>query len=200
MTVRFLSVLTLACAFAMPAAAATVSKSYSYFTIHGKTLEEIQAQLDARGPKLRNSNERHPGATRMEFKTHVGYRQRGGSCEVVDATVSLTAKMILPRWSQRGAPPDVKFIWDTLAMDIKRHEESHVVIARNFARDLENQLNAIRPQRNCTLAKQKADGLTDKVLAQHDAEQDRFDRIEGQNFEARLTKLLDYRLKQASGR
>lgn len=200
MPLRFLAVCLLACAAALPARAATVSKTYSYFTIGGRTLDEIQDQLDRKGPKLAGTGKRHPGATRMEFKTHVGYRERGGRCEVVDAKVSLTARIILPRWSQRGAAADVRFVWETLAADIRRHEEAHVGIARTYARDLERRLDALRPQRDCAAAQRRVKSTTDALLARHDAEQDRFDDIEGRNFESRILRLLDDRMKQAASR
>ena len=111
-----------ACVFALaivPAAqAASLSKSYSYFTIRGKTLDEIQEQLDRRGPRLRETGRRHAGATRMEFKTHAGYRERNGRCEVTSGKVTLVARVILSRWSQRGASEDVRLVWETLAADI----------------------------------------------------------------------------------
>ena len=35
-----------------------------------------------------------------------------------------------------------------------------------------------------------------KILAEHDAAQDEFDRIEGINFERRFMRLLQYRMEQ----
>ncbi len=76
---RLLPIL-LACCLAQPAAAVTVHKSFAYFTVHGRTLDEIQSQLSARGPKLNGKGERHPGATRMEFNTRISYAQSNGRC------------------------------------------------------------------------------------------------------------------------
>lgn len=191
-----------ACVFALaivPAAqAASLSKSYSYFTIRGKTLDEIQEQLDRRGPRLRETGRRHAGATRMEFKTHAGYRERNGRCEVTSGKVTLVARVILPRWSQRGASEDVRLVWETLAADIKRHEEAHVTIARKYAREIEAQIAAVRPQRSCALARKKVEETTDRLMRRHNAEQDRFDEVEAHNFESRLTRLLDQRMRRAA--
>ena len=201
---RRLAACLLACLFACPGApparAETVSKTYSYFGVHGRTLDEIQQQLDRNGPKLAGTGKRHPGMTRMEFKSHVGYRERPGRCEVVEAKVALTAAVILPRWSQRGAAADVRFVWETLAADIRRHEEAHVAIARTYARDLERQLGRLRPQRDCAAARRLVKDTTDGVLARHDAEQARFDVVEGRNFESRILRLLDARMKQSDAR
>ncbi len=181
----------------LPAQAASVVKTYSYFTIGGTTVSEIEKELKRRGPHVKSTGLRHPGATRMEFTSRVGYRESGGRCGVVDAAVTVKANMILPRWNRRkAAESDTRLIWDTLSADIKRHEESHVVIAKNHARELEEALKTVQRQRDCTQAQEKVKEVTARVLARHDSEQDRFDRIEGKNFESRLMRLLQYRIER----
>ena len=140
---------------------------------------------------------RHPGATQMEFNSRVGYAQKENSCQIVAATVSVKAKVILPRWRRSSkADGDVRLIWSTLESDIKRHEESHVVIAKNHARDLEQALLKVGRQKTCAIASEKAKALSEKILAKHDREQQRFDRVEGINFERRLIRLLQYRMQR----
>ena len=171
---------------ASPAGAATVAKTYSYFWIGGSTLEEIQRQLDVRRPKVKTTGHRHPGATQMEFAGRVAYAPTGDSCKVAKAAVTVKARIILPRWRRPGrAEADVALIWDTLASDIKRHEESHVVIAKNHARELEQALLAIGKQPDCKTAQARAKDVSQKILARHDRAQVEFDRVEGINFERR---------------
>lgn len=197
MSKRILLTAALLCLALAPATAAGLTKRYSYFTIGGVTVEEIERELNVRGPKVRSTGSRHPGATQMEFKSRIKYGTRSDRCVVVDARVTVEARIILPRWNKRSrADEDVRLIWDTLSADIKRHEESHVVIAKNHARELEIALKAIAPQRDCAAAEAKAASVTDLVLAKHDAEQQRFDRIEGINFESRLLRLLRYRIER----
>lgn len=185
-------------ALALPAEAATLNKSYSYFSIGGSTLDEIQAELTKRGPHVASTGMRHPGATRMQFTSRIGYQQDERGCRIVSAVVTVKAKVILPRWSHpKKADADVRFIWATLERDIKRHEESHVSIAKNAARDLEQKLLTIGRQDTCAIAAAKAKAISDKALAKHDADQQRFDRVEGMTFEKRLLSLLKYRLEQA---
>jgi predicted secreted Zn-dependent protease len=180
-----------------PASTATVSKTYSYFSIGGRTLEEIEKELARRGPHVRNTGQRHPGATQMEFTTRIAYAESSSGCTLVKATVNVHARMVLPRWRQRAkADGGTRLIWDTLSADIKRHEESHVVIAKNHARDLETALRAIGRQRNCKIAAAKAKAVSERILAQHDRAQDEFDRIEGINFESRIIRLLRHRLER----
>jgi len=186
----------LACA-TMAASAANVAKTYSYFSIGGSTLDEIEADIAKRGPHVKSSGKRHPGATQMEFTTRLTYRESKGRCEVVKADVTVRAKVILPRWKRnKKADRDVRLIWDTLESDIKRHEESHVGIAKNHARELEQALMAIGRQRDCTIAGAKAKAASARILNAHDRAQAAFDRVEGINFESRILRLLRYRMER----
>ena len=181
-----------------PATAATLSKTYSYFSIGGTTLDQIEAELSTRGPQVKSTGRRHPGATRMEFTTKLGYSEKSGHCRISEARVSVKAKVILPRWRQRGkADKDVRLIWDTLSSDIRRHEEGHIVIAKNHAREIEQKLKALDRQKSCEIAAAKARVATNKILAKHDRAQEQFDRVEGINFEDRLLRLLRYRMERS---
>lgn len=194
---RLLYALVAALVFGGPATASSVERSYSYFTIGGSTLAEIEEELNRRGPLVGATDRRHPGATRMQFATRVSYGESNGRCSVIDATVQLNANMILPRWRvARDAGMETRIIWDTLAADIRRHEEAHVVIARNYARELENALKAVRNERDCAAAEERVERIRSDVLRRHDEAQIEFDRIEAVNFERRMLRLLDYRLER----
>lgn len=181
----------------LPAGAANLVKTYSYFSIDGSTLDDIEMQLSKRGPEVKSTGGRHPGATQMAFTTRISYAQTSKSCRIADAVVTVKVKVILPEWRRpRKADADVRLFWDTLSADIKRHEERHVEIARNHGRELEDALKATYPQGNCEAAKAKAAEITAAVLARHDQDQLRFDRVESVNFESRILRLLRYRTER----
>jgi len=194
--IRILLAASLVGLTALPSAAESLTKTYSYFSVGGTTLDELEDQLNRRGPQVKSTGRRHPGATQMQFNTRLGYQEKGGYCRVIEATVTVKAKVILPRWRQRGkAEQDVRVIWDTLSSDIKRHEEQHVAIAQQHARELERKLVRLGRQKNCAIAAGKAKATADKVLAKHDKAQARFDEVESANFEKRLLKLLKKRMQ-----
>jgi predicted secreted Zn-dependent protease len=193
---RILLAASLLCLTALPASAESLTKTYSYFFVGGTTLDELEDQLNRRGPQVKSTGRRHPGATQMQFNTRLGYAEKNGSCRITDATVTVKAKVILPRWRQRGkAEQDVRLIWDTLSGDIKRHEEQHVMIAQRHARELERKLLRLGRQKSCDVAGEKAKATADKVLAKHDKAQAKFDQVESANFEKRMLKLLRQRMK-----
>lgn len=187
---------------ATPAAAANLVKTYSYFSVGGRTLDDIEKQLTKNGPEVKSTGSRHPGATQMAFTTRVSYAQTANSCRIANAQVTVKVKVILPEWRRpRKADPQVRLFWDTLSADIKRHEERHVEIAKNHARELEDALKATYPQRTCEAAKAQAAQISAAILAKHDRAQVQFDRVESVNFESRIIRLLRYRMQRTqSGR
>ena len=179
------------------ASAAVVSRSYCYFSLRGSTIQDLQAEMERRGPEVEGTGKRHPGATRLQFKDRVRYRSENGKCSVLSVVVTVKARIILPRWVRRSSgSAETREIWDALASDIKRHEESHVSIAKNHARDIEQAISGISPQNNCDLVAARARKALVTGLARHDAEQARFDLIEGKNFSARIERLIRYRAGQ----
>lgn len=185
-------------AAAFPAEATTLVKTYSYFTIGGRTLDQIQNELSRRGPQVKTTGLRHPGATRMKFTTRIGYAREPDSCRILSAEVTVKTHVILPRWRPRGkVGPEVRLFWDTLSADIKRHEDRHVEIAKNYGRELEDALKATWPRRTCEEAAARADAISAAVLARHDKAQAAFDRVELVNFESRILRLMRYRLQRA---
>jgi len=195
--IRFLFCVLISACMAVPAGAVNLVKTYSYFTVRGRTLDDIQNELSRHGPMVNTTGLRHPGATRMTFTTRIGYADEGKSCRIASAVVTTKVHVILPRWHPRGrTDKDVRIFWDTLAADIKRHEERHVEIAKQYGSELEKALLAIDRQDTCQLAAAKAKEVTARVLSDHDRAQAEFDRVEGMNFESRILRLLRYRIER----
>ena len=200
MTVRARPLLVLACilAAAAPVRAASVSKTYTYFSIGGSTLDEIEKELVRRGPQVKSTGKRHPGATQNGVHHAASPTPKApGAARSSSVTVTVKARMILPRWRPRAkADGETRLVWDTLSSDIRRHEESHVVIAKNYARELETTLKGIGRKANCEIAAARAKAVSERVLSRHDRAQDEFDRVEGINFESRIVRLLRYRMER----
>jgi predicted secreted Zn-dependent protease len=166
-----------------------ISKSITYFSVGGRTAEELDKALSERGPMMNSTGARHPGATRIKFGGTVTYVKHGNRCAVGSAKVTLSTRLILPRWkNRRTANRDLALVWDTLASDIKRHEERHAEIARNHARKLEKDFLALKPEADCERMQARVARLSETAIQQHDRDQARFDRTEAANFDATVEK------------
>jgi predicted secreted Zn-dependent protease len=184
-----------------PAAAEVVAtKSYSYFNIKGKTADELDDELSRRGPTANGSSARHPGATKIRFGGEATYIQDNGRCRVGNVKVTVHTQIIMPRWSNRkGASRELSMIWDALSSDIRRHEERHAEIARTQARVMERELKALPSRRNCEAMQELVSDVSARGVEEHDKLQARFDRVEAVNFQNRMLRLLNNRLKGKGG-
>jgi len=194
--------LTLLCASAVTVISAPViKKTYSYFTVRGLTGADLERELSKHGPMLSETGVRHPGATKINLGGSVDYRSSGGKCRVIDATVTLETHLTLPRWKDRNrANRETVMIWDTLSSDIKRHEERHAEIARQYARKLEKALEALYPERNCKKMEERVDATSKSIIDKHAADQERFDRVEAASFERRMLRMLRFKVDKHNNR
>ena len=71
-----------------------------------------------------------------------------------------------------------------------------MVIARTHAREMEMEIEKLRRQKTCSSLAAEAKAVNARILAKHDREQARFDRVEGINFERRMLRLLRYRIER----
>lgn len=176
-----------------------INKSVRYYTVGGKTVAEIDRELSRHGPLTKSTGSRHPGTTEIRFGGEISFADEGDRCRVRDVRVTVSTKITLPHWTNRNkASREMALLWDTLAADIKRHEERHAEIARNHARTLEARLSGLTSTRTCAALQKKAAETTEKTSAEHDADQARFDRVEAANFQKRLGRLLKVRVERAS--
>jgi predicted secreted Zn-dependent protease len=172
------------------------TQTLAYYTVRGTTAADLDAALSRGGPLVKDTGMRHPGATEMKFGGSVTYAETPELCAVDSALITLDTKIILPRWTQRRrAERDLALIWDTLSGDIRRHEERHAEIARQYARKLQDAIAALRPQPTCGAMEQRVAEVTERILGEHDQDQARFDRVEALNFEKRMVRLLENRLE-----
>lgn len=192
--------LGLAIAIVAPQAqAASIFRTFSYYNVNGKTAEDLDRALSRSGPFLKKTGQHHPGAAEIRFDAKVRYGRAEGqkACKVQDVYVNVHAKVMLPRWKQRRkAGAELALIWDTLYQDIRRHEESHIVIARSHATEMEHEIRALRSRRDCASLRADIDKVTERLMAAHDKAQERFDRVETINFERRFERLLTYKLEK----
>lgn len=182
----------------VPVVAADISKKYNYFAVYGKTAEDLDREIAKRGPKLKLTGTRHPGATSMEFDIKTKFMSDGRYCRLANAYVTLDLKLTLPSWKNRKtADAEMAIMWDTLSSDIKRHEERHAIIARNYAIDIERKLESLPRDKDCKRVQATAERVADDLLKDHAKAQADFDKVEAINFEARLARLLEYRIERS---
>ena len=193
-----LAILALATGAIGPVRAAEVKERTTYFNVRGTTLEDLDRELNRKGPLAARSGLRHPGATEVKFDGNVTYRSAGSRCKVARTDLSLRLVMMLPRWkAPKAASPMTVIVWTTLAEDIRRHEAQHAAIAKLWLKKMESGLRNLAPAASCEAMEARVDAATTRFLSGHAAAQAEFDRVEGRDMNARLKRALSERLGRA---
>ncbi|NDW05438.1 DUF922 domain-containing Zn-dependent protease [Jiella pacifica] len=188
-------------AFCLPAVAgaASVREKTTYFAVRGSTLAELDQDLNRRGPFVSDTGIRHPGATQVKFDGKVTYKRTPEGCAVDATNLSLDLEMTLPKWIQpKRVPAHTKLIWETLEKDIRRHENRHAAIARNWLKRMESAIRNLRTEPNCSAMEEMVNTVTHRYLAGHERAQIEFDTIEGREVNFRLRRALS-RAVEAQG-
>lgn len=174
-------------------------KSYSYFSIGGKTAAELDTALTRNGPFMKETGTHHPGATKMKFTAAVTYESTADRCWIKSARINVETRIILPRWKYRKqATRSLGVIWDTLSRDIKRHEERHAEIARQYGRKVDAALMQLPARSTCNQLRADVDKASERILKAHYADQARFDRSEAASFERRMNRMLKFKIDAMS--
>lgn len=182
---------------ATSAQSASIIRKYTYYPVTGMTAEQLDKSISRNGPQLGNGEDRHPGATQIRFEADIRYQQTGKYCRIESANATVHATVSLPKWkNRRKADIDTILVWDALLHDIRRHEESHIIIARAHASELEQQARKLYSRSDCDKLRADINKLSKSIFAKHDTAQQRFDRIETMNFEKRFENLLLTRLSE----
>lgn len=183
------------------AGAASIREKTTYFAVRGSTLAELDHDLNRRGPYVSETGIRHPGATQVKFDGKVTYERTAEGCAVDKTNLSLDLEMTLPRWIQpKRVPARTKLIWDTLEKDIRRHENHHAAIARNWLKRMESAIRNLRSEPTCSAMEAMVTTVTQRYLAGHERAQIEFDTIEGREVNFRLRRALARAVEAQAGR
>ena len=127
----------------------------------------------------------------MKFDGKVTYKRTSGGCAVDKTSLALELHMYLPKWTPpKRATAQTVLVWRTLAADIRRHENRHAAIAREWLKRMEMAVRNLQPERTCDAMERMVNAVTQRYLARHERAQIEFDTVEGREVSARLRRAL----------
>ena len=145
----------------------------NYYDVHGRTYGELHADMRRLGPKVNGSSfvgeTRSPMAWSWRTESFAG-----GGCAVRDVRVSVSAEILLPRWTP-PAEADSMLVaeWKRFIAALENHEAGHKDISAKAGRDLKDQLRGMSGL--CSQVSLRASDIARKVIDQANEEQRRYD-------------------------
>jgi predicted secreted Zn-dependent protease len=104
--------------------------SFRYYEVRGSDSEQINASIHERGPVAAEG--KGAGSTDYRIGYSWGEKRIGSRCQVIDAAVTFTAIVYLPRLADEEKQSEpVRLGWVKLMATLRRHEAGHAWIAYN---------------------------------------------------------------------
>jgi predicted secreted Zn-dependent protease len=151
-----------------------------WFTIRGATSEQMRASMTETAPYSEKRQSRVWGQCYWWFSWDFKYLpgSRGG-CRVAEFTITLNARMKLPKWVDAGrADGELRDRWDTFERRLRQHEDGHKNNGVKAANDLARRIKAIGEFPDCALLNAEIKKVGDRVWSEYALLDDAFDRVD----------------------
>jgi predicted secreted Zn-dependent protease len=180
---RILPVLALPLVAILGACSST-AVSTGYYNVSGTTGKALDRSIAVNGPMHGDAF----AATQLTIiPVSLVPVETADGCRVRTAKFKLSAKITLPRWTNRkGASADLQDGFDMFADYAKLHESIHVKIGEAAAREMELSVLSISPQKTCERLEAKVKSVLDEVQARHHKAQLAFDASEDKRIKGLL--------------
>lgn len=172
----------------LPAAALEVIRDNQTYLVRGDSAEAIRASLDRLGPIDPASSRRFDAYTRWHLEWRFDSRDSFKACEIARVWTTLRVTTIMPRHgSPSNLPEDLRNAWTHYLQRLSFHEEGHVRIPSDAAREIETTLERLR-RPDCQALEQDANRIANGILQRAQATERGYDiqtdygRSEGARF------------------
>lgn len=155
--------------------------STQYYDISGSSPRELDREIRRHGPNRGKA----VAMTGIDIRpVDLEPTVSNGLCRFERARFRVNAAITLPRWREAQSSRDAALQrnWKGLAAYAAAHEQVHVRIAEEFARELERAFLAIPPQPSCTRLETIAVALVRRAQPIHRRVQLAFDAQEQRRF------------------
>ncbi len=148
---------------------------YSYYTVKGKSAQEVYDAMIARGPHVNGAK---AYASTSATSSQEGKLLPGKQCRVTDYTFNIDFVIRLPRVAnEKLLKGETRKRWLAFSDFLRRHEERHRAIWLECASELEERVKALRAD-DCDEVDREAAELWESIRAQCNLKHDAFDTAE----------------------
>ena len=169
-------VLVLVCLAINATAAPTMQSETAYYTVAGKTPQQIRRSIEIRGPKGDGGRAFH-ASTRWKVEWAYRWIESNRRCKLNQPQVSLKINMLLPKLAtnvQLSAERQAE--WDRYAQALLEHEQQHRDYAIAAARELQSALQTLNGWHPCGQLEDQVNDKADRVLDKYERLEREFDQ------------------------
>ncbi len=150
--VWFLACVSMLIFMAPASAKLKITERTKFYNVSGKSGTQLFRSISRRGPKTRRDG--HAIATTQTDLQVRNLRAgvKGRNCVITNVDVVVNLTYTLPRWrGNRRASAKLRKNWEKFAARVKKHEDTHGRISKEYARQLHTRLKRLkgRVSRDC---------------------------------------------------
>ncbi len=156
--------------------------SVHYYKISGTTTADLDSEIKLKGPKI-NGGLHAVAVARIKMYPKVTYEKIDKGCRIDSAKVTVDAHVTLPKWTGRdSASPTLGRAWDNIDRYTRLHEATHVNMAFNYAKKIEDSVLALPTMKKCDTLRARTKSIVERYLREHDVAQRKYDEEEQKRF------------------
>lgn len=160
-----------------------INETTNFYRIKGKSAGEFAVSMSKKGPYSRQ-HRRRAWATATRDMTYQLYHQKSKSrCTIKAVRVRLKITYEMPKLaSTRGVSKRQVRNWNRMYGLLNKHERTHGLYYKQFARKVYASLRKMKPQRNCRALERAAAKIVAKLGKEDKDRNVSFDRRDRRNY------------------
>jgi len=154
-----------------------VPVSIIYYDVEGNTVQQLQNSIAGHDWGVVPAH--GTGTARVVWDYDVSHRLReeAGSCRYVEVKLNGSIVEELPRWqAPAGADSALVARWNTFITNLETHEQEHVDLGLQAAKEIHDTLINFPPQPTCDELTAKGDARTDEIYDKYEQRNIEYDK------------------------
>lgn len=150
----------------------------AYYSVYGKTLKDVVAQMRLTGPSDRNGNvlREYAGVAIPDYSWDIDWQEVDNRCLLTSVSISVTTTISLPEWKNDDtATPSERAEWRRYSRDLLTHERKHKTYHDEGAEELRESLLALPAKSTCAELEQDMHSAYRRMIARVEDRNARFD-------------------------
>jgi len=146
----------------------------TYYDVHGRTFDELRADMRRLGPRVADSS--FVGETRSPMRWTWRTESANGTCSIRDVSVSVNAQVTLPRWTPPAdTEPGLATEWTRFIAALETHESGHKDISAKSGSEIVTRLRGLSGL--CSQINTRANDVARAIVDKASDDQKRYDAV-----------------------
>lgn len=156
-------------------AAFEIIKKTQYYTVEGTTREEVRRQMRKKAP---GNGGPHAGFTEWNIRWNFNTTPSPDGCRASEPAIRVEIVRHLPKWVNAPDPgaSDIGRDWNRFLVALSAHEDGHVKIGSETAREVETAMRETASAHDCRRLKSALESAARKAIAAGRQRDTRFDQ------------------------